>query len=84
MKYYSKINDVLGGFDEELKFGDKFGASVANIGDLDGDGIQDIAVGTYSSNYEETNDGIIYILFLNEDGMTKSYQKINIATEIDE
>lgn len=84
IKHYSKINDVLGNFDETLKYGDKFGASVASMWDLDGDGIVDIAVGTYSKNYEETNDGIIYILFLDQEWMTKTFTRISLPGEINE
>lgn len=45
---------------------DNFGYSVANIGDLDGDGVTDIAVGAPG-----TYIGAVYIIFLNRNGTVK-------------
>ena len=42
-----------------LNNGDRFGYSIANIGDLDGDGIGDLAVGAaYDDGDGGTNHGI--------------------------
>jgi len=43
---------------------DFFGVSVANIGDLNNDGIQDIAVGAQGDNGGGTGRGTIHIVFL--------------------
>ena len=43
---------------------DRFGASVANIGDIDGDGVNDLAVGARLSDVGGTWTGIVYILFM--------------------
>ena len=48
-----------------LSDGDEFGSSVANLGDLDGDGIIELAVGATGG---DLNRGTLYILFLNRDG----------------
>jgi gliding motility-associated-like protein len=74
---YQKISDTQGNFNGTLDFEDYFGGSVANIGDLDGDGIVDIAVGTYRDDDQLINSGSFYILFLNSNGTVKSYQKIS-------
>jgi hypothetical protein len=41
---------------------DKLGYSITNIGDLDGDGINDLVVGAYYDNYFQKNLGIIHII----------------------
>ncbi|MSR63651.1 MAG: PKD domain-containing protein [Planctomycetes bacterium] len=77
VKSWTKISDVYGNFPNQLDPGDQFGRAAANVGDLDGDGVVDVAV---SSNYDDdggANKGAIYILFLNVDGTVKSFQKIS-------
>jgi cysteine-rich repeat protein len=59
-----------------LADGDLFGVSVARLGDLDGDGVQDIAVGASFDDTGGTDRGAVYILFLNPDGTVKARTKI--------
>ena len=69
----TKISDNLSGFSpENLHSKDKLGSAVTNIGDLDGDGVQDLAVGAFSDG-----KGAIYILFMNTNGTVKSNVKIS-------
>jgi hypothetical protein len=50
-----------------------FGVSVASLGDLDGDGVTDIAVGANKEqNAAGSDTGALHILFLNADGTEKS------------
>ena len=56
---------------------DHFGISISQIGDLDNDGIMDIAVGSYKDDDGGQDRGAIYIIFLNDDGTAKSFQKIS-------
>ena len=58
-----------------LSDGGKYGSSIANIGDLDGDGITDIAVGA-------KNDDAVYIHFMNRDGNIKATHKIAGDTDV--
>ncbi|MFC1782774.1 SUMF1/EgtB/PvdO family nonheme iron enzyme [Planctomycetota bacterium] len=74
---HQKINDLQGGFNGILKDGDEFGVSLANLGDLNGDGVIDIAVGAHSDDDGGDNRGAIWILFLNDDGTVKGFQKIS-------
>ncbi len=61
----------------DLDTRDYFGTSVANIGDINNDGINDIAVGaTGDDNYK----GAVYVILLNSDGTPKSTIKINNST----
>jgi hypothetical protein len=71
-----KIADTSGGFGGTLNDGDQFGSAVASIGDLDGDGIGDLAVGAPDANESGTGRGEIWILFMDQDGRVKSQQKI--------
>ncbi|GAG16614.1 unnamed protein product, partial [marine sediment metagenome] len=45
--------------------GDRFGGSVAWLGDVDGDGVGDVAVGAYNDDTGGYNRGAVYVLFLN-------------------
>ncbi|MCP4136835.1 MAG: hypothetical protein GY754_38045 [bacterium] len=80
VKKDQKISSEKGNFSGTLDAEDRFGISVAGIGDLDGDGVVDIAVGADRDDDGSTNTGAVWILFLNADGTVKSHQKIS-ATE---
>ncbi|MBT4604313.1 hypothetical protein HOC01_01620 [archaeon] len=72
-----KITDGMAGFNPSgLDASDMFGTSIANIGDLDGDGVKDLAVGAYQDSTDETNEGAVYILFMNVNGSVSSNVKI--------
>ncbi|MGH7821467.1 MAG: integrin alpha, partial [Candidatus Binatia bacterium] len=67
---HQKINaDSLGR--DRTRWGDWFGKSVANLGDLDGDGVNDLAVGAprvddggdIIYDYAETDSGAVWIVF---------------------
>ena len=52
--------------------------SVASLGDLDGDGVGDLAVGAFGDGRRGLTDrGAVWVLFLNTDGTVKSHQKIS-------
>jgi len=73
-----KISDGVAGFNpENLEEGDNFGSAVANIGDLDEDGISDLAVGAYEDEYLNSREGAVYILFMNTNGSVRSHTKIS-------
>ena len=59
---------------------DQFGSSVASLGDLDGDGVTDLAVGARFDDTGATNTGAVYVLLMNTDGTVKSSAKIANAT----
>ncbi|MBX3324227.1 MAG: FG-GAP repeat protein [Phycisphaeraceae bacterium] len=77
VKSQQKISSTQGGFTGPLLNADWFGTGVAAIGDLDGDGIIDIAVGTELDKDGGTNRGAVYILMLNANGTVKAEQKIS-------
>ncbi|HHZ64119.1 MAG TPA: DNRLRE domain-containing protein, partial [Flavobacteriales bacterium] len=74
---YQKISDTQGNFTGTLDISDKFAVSLANLGDLDGDGNTDIAVGAHLDDDGGSNRGAVWILFLDSNGTVKSHQKIS-------
>jgi hypothetical protein len=61
----------------ELDRGDRFGRDHDKIGDVNGDGVIDIVVGARSDDDGEIDAGAVYILFMNNNGTLKSFQKIS-------
>ena len=72
-----KIAEGEGGFDGNLDDGDRFGSSVAVIGDINGDGITDLAVGAPNDDDGPSNAGAVWILFMKMDGRVDRWQKIS-------
>lgn len=77
VNHSQKISDTEGNFLGVLDDGDVFGSSVSSLGDLNGDGITDIAVGAQYDNDAGYWRGAFYILFLDTNGLVQSYNKIN-------
>ena len=77
VKSHQKISTTQGGFIGILDNGDRFGSSVASLGDLDGDGVGDLAVGALSDDDGGDSRGAVWVLFLNGDGTVKAHQKIS-------
>ena len=74
---YQKISNTQGNFTGSLDNDDFIGVAISNIGDINNDGITDIAVGTWSDDDVGVNSGAVWIMFLNTDGTVKSHQKIS-------
>ena len=76
VRSFQKISDTEGGFTGILNDGDQF-CITCGLGDLDGDGVEDMAVGAIGDDDGGNNRGAVWILFLDADGTVKSYQKIS-------
>jgi hypothetical protein len=72
-----KISDNSGNLDADLDDGDRFGSALANIGDLEGDGVIDLAVGAPGDNDGGSDRGAVWILFLDQDGRVDLRRKIS-------
>ena len=77
VKSHQKISDTAGGFTGILDDQDHFGSSMASLGDLDGDGVGDLAVGGALDDDGGGGRGAVWVLFLNPDGTVKWHQKIS-------
>jgi hypothetical protein len=74
-----KISQTAGNFGGTLANTDRFGVSVARVGDLDGDQVQDLAVGALGAWEGATIPGAVWILHLETDGTVKNQHKITQA-----
>ena len=78
VKSHHKISDTSGDLlPDALENGDGFGSALASLGDLDGDGVGDLAVGAAGVDGVPPISGAAWILFLNPDGTVKSHEKIS-------
>lgn len=59
-----------------LANGDAFGTSLARVGDLDGDGVTDLAVGAIGDDTGGTNRGAVHLVLLNDNGSAKNDRKL--------
>ncbi|MBI1311547.1 hypothetical protein GC176_09595, partial [bacterium] len=59
---------------------DTFGTSLTSPGDLDGDGVNDLAVGAGKGGGVYSNRGAVHVLLLNRDGSVKQTVQINSST----
>lgn len=76
VQYYWEFSDTSGNFLETLNDNDYFG-TIASIGDLNGDGVTDLAVGAVRDDDGGTDHGAVYIMFMGADGNVDSTQKIS-------
>jgi hypothetical protein len=80
VKSHQEISSYEGGFTGVLDVFDRFGSSIASVGDLDGDGTIDLAVGAPGDDDGGTYSlGAVWILFLHRNGTVKSHQKISMT-----
>ena len=79
VKSIVQINDSTT-YGPDLSNNDLFGWSVANIGDLDGNGITDIVIGAIQDDAGGKNRGAVHIIFMEGDGSVKSTVEINSDT----
>ena len=67
--------EALGSDFPSLSTGDRFGQSVCSLGDLDGDGVPDIAVGAPFVNDGIPDGGAVYLLFMRANGTVREHRR---------
>ena len=78
VKGQRKISDTEGNFLGVLEDYDEFGRALANLGDLDGNGVVDLAVGAIGDDDGGVDmKGAVWILFLGADGTVLREQKLS-------
>ena len=84
---FRKISPRAGNGPVSVKNGSQFGVSMANLGDLDGDGVDDLVVGAPGETNKfidphtlnstiQTRSGAVYVLFMSKNGTAKSSTRI--------
>ena len=72
VKTYTRIGSGLGGFTGSIVTDDLFAGALSSPGDVDGDGVVDLAVGAQLDDDGTGNSGSVWLLFLQADGTVKS------------
>jgi len=67
-----ELADGLNGMSADLAAGDKLGISVTAAGDINGDGIPDLAAGAYQNDDGGADAGAVWVLLMNSDGTVNS------------
>ena len=70
VKGYQKISNLAGNFPWVLSQDDRFGQSVAGLGDLNGDGFPEVAIGTRWDDEAAPNAGIVYVCTISDGSVT--------------
>ena len=80
VKSFVKLSANEGGFAGRLDDRDQFGFSVAGIGDVDGNGVGDLAVGALQDDDGGSNRGAVWQLMLGADGSIVDEVKLSDTT----
>lgn len=80
VKRQTKISSTSGGFAGPLDDGDRFGAALACLGDLDQDGTTELAVGADQDDDGAANQGAVWILGLQPDGTVRDSTKLSASS----
>lgn len=73
---HQKISQDSGSFSFTLDADDNLGTGVADLGDVDGDGVPDIAIGAWQDDDGGNDAGAVYVCLMNANGTVKGYTRI--------
>ena len=74
---FQKISDTAGGFTAKLDNVDQFGTSVAEIGDINNEGIPDIAVGALEDDDGGRGTGTGDLRFMDPEGQRSGSRRVH-------
>jgi hypothetical protein len=74
-----QISSSSGNFEGTLVDGDIFGSAITTIGDLEKDGVVDLAVGAPGDDDGGSDRGAVWVLFMDNDGTVDDEQKISAS-----
>ncbi len=77
---FQKVSDTQGGFTGIIGANDYWASSLDNMGDIDGDGVDDIVVGHPWDDDGGSNYGAVWTLYMNTNGTVKGHQKVSVLT----
>ena len=77
VKSHQLINSTNGGLSGPLDDTDNFGSGVAGVGDVDGDGNEDLIASSAFGDIGGNTVGEVYLIYLNLDGTVKDEVLIN-------
>jgi len=80
VKHAQKISNLHGDVSAfyTLEAGSGFGVSVAALGDVNGDGVRDMATGAFADNDGGAGVGAVYVLLLATNGRVVQAQKVSM------
>jgi len=70
------------GFTGALQPGDRFGSALVTLGDLDGDGVAELAVGAPGDDDGNRDRGALWILFPAQDGTVRQQRRVAGSSDL--
>lgn len=80
LRGWHEISAGIGGFTGTPSASGRFGSGVANLGDINGDGIEDLVVGEPASPSGCNGCGAVWMLFMTNSGLVSTHQRTNYGT----
>ncbi len=76
---YRRISEYI---DDIKNIKDQFGVAVSNVGDINGDGIDELAIGSDGYDGGGVNTGAVWLVFFNQDKSIQDIQELSANTGI--
>lgn len=80
VKSHQLIAQDVGGYTDTIKSNEFFGIALAPVGDMDGDGVVDLAVSSDRDTVDGVRTGRVRLLFMNTNGTVKGIKRIDYTS----